>query len=129
MRASGSVTSAPGPLPTRNPPIHGRGTIIDGLTSMDNLNAVEIKAFVPARDFTLSKQFCNDLGFTIAWSDDDPAYLHLGRLQFFAPEFLQAGARGQLHDAPARRRRGGMVATCGECPASGEVRGSCRVAR
>jgi hypothetical protein len=34
--------------------------------TLDALNAVEIKAFVPARDFVLSKQFYEDLGFTIA---------------------------------------------------------------
>src|SRR6185312_10745125 len=115
MRASGSVTSAPGPLPTRNPPIHGRGTIIDGLTSMDNLNAVEIKAFVPARDFTLSKQFCNDLGFTIAWSVDDLAYLHLGDCSFLLQNFYKPEHAGNFM----------MHLLVGD----GEVRGSCRVAR
>jgi predicted lactoylglutathione lyase len=35
---------------------------------MGDLNAVEIKAFVPARDFALSKDFYEDLGFTVAWS-------------------------------------------------------------
>jgi len=43
---------------------------------MSNLGAVEIKAFVPARDFALSKRFYEDLGFTISWSDSDLAYLH-----------------------------------------------------
>ncbi|HVI77199.1 MAG TPA: hypothetical protein VM715_03365 [Candidatus Acidoferrum sp.] len=38
---------------------------------MSNLDAVEIKAFVPARDFALSKRFYEDLGFTIARSDSD----------------------------------------------------------
>src|SRR5262249_250695 len=42
---------------------------------MSELTAVEIKAFVPARDFALSKQFYQDLGFTIAWSDADLAYV------------------------------------------------------
>ena len=50
--------------------------------------AIEIKAFVPARDFALSKQFYADLGFTIAWSDADLAYLRCGDCKFPAAEFL-----------------------------------------
>jgi predicted lactoylglutathione lyase len=34
------------------------------------MKAIEIKAFVPARDFALSRQFYQDLGFTVAWSSD-----------------------------------------------------------
>ena len=41
---------------------------------MRNMRTVEIEAFVPARDFALSKRFYPDLGFTLAWSDDDLAY-------------------------------------------------------
>lgn len=47
-----------------------------------NLDTVEIKAFVPARDFELSKRFYADLGFSIPWSADDLAYLHAGRCSF-----------------------------------------------
>ena len=36
---------------------------------MENLNAVEIKSFVPAKDFELSKRFYQRLGFEMA-SDD-----------------------------------------------------------
>ena len=42
---------------------------------MSDLNAVEIKAFVPARDFALFKLFYQDLGFAVVWSDSDLAYL------------------------------------------------------
>jgi len=38
---------------------------------MTNMKTVEVKAFVPARDFALSKQFYQDLGFVLAWSSDD----------------------------------------------------------
>ena len=34
---------------------------------MTNMKTVEVKAFVPARDFALSKQFYQDLGFVLAW--------------------------------------------------------------
>jgi len=48
-----------------------------GLSAM-NLKSIEIKAFVPARDFALSKRFYQALGFTLAWGSDDLAYLHHG---------------------------------------------------
>jgi hypothetical protein len=39
-----------------------------------NLATVEIKAFVPARDFELSKQFYTAAGFTMAFSSEELAY-------------------------------------------------------
>lgn len=47
-----------------------------------NMQIVEIKAFVPTRDFELSKRLYRDLGFTIPWSSDEPAYLHAGNASF-----------------------------------------------
>jgi uncharacterized glyoxalase superfamily protein PhnB len=54
---------------------------------MADLTIVEIKAFVPARDFALSKQFYEDLGFTIAWSSDDLAYVRHGNASFLLQNF------------------------------------------
>lgn len=54
---------------------------------MPNLNTVEIKAFVPARDFELSKRFYTDLGFTLAWGSDDMAYFHAGSCSFLLQRF------------------------------------------
>lgn len=51
------------------------------------METVEIKAFVPARDFDLSKRFYEDLGFTVAWSSDDLAYLHAGDSSFLLQKF------------------------------------------
>jgi catechol 2,3-dioxygenase-like lactoylglutathione lyase family enzyme len=48
---------------------------------------VEIKAFVPARDFDLSKQFYQDLGFTMAWPSDGLAYFHHGNASFLLQKF------------------------------------------
>ena len=46
---------------------------------MSNLDPIELKAFVPAKDFELSKQFYQDLGFTLCWgTEGDLAYLHYG---------------------------------------------------
>ena len=37
---------------------------------MDPSPILELNAFVPAKDFGLSKQFYSDLGFTLLWGDD-----------------------------------------------------------
>jgi catechol 2,3-dioxygenase-like lactoylglutathione lyase family enzyme len=54
---------------------------------VSELETVEIKAFVPARDFALSKRFYQDLGFTVAWSSEDLAYLHHGDCSFLLQDF------------------------------------------
>jgi hypothetical protein len=45
---------------------------------MSELVAIELKAHLPARDFELSKQFYQDVGFTLCWSNGGLAYLHYG---------------------------------------------------
>ena len=59
---------------------------------MSNMTTVEIKAFVPARDFALSKRFYQDLGFTLAWSSDDLAYFRHGSSSFLLQNFYDAGS-------------------------------------
>jgi uncharacterized glyoxalase superfamily protein PhnB len=54
-----------------------------------NMNTVEVKAFVPTRDFDLSKRFYSDLGFTVAWSSEHLAYLHAGNSSFLLQRFYQ----------------------------------------
>ena len=54
---------------------------------MSNLNSVEIKAFVPAKDFELSKQFYRDLGFTMASEGGGVAYFHCGPSSFLLQDF------------------------------------------
>jgi catechol 2,3-dioxygenase-like lactoylglutathione lyase family enzyme len=49
---------------------------------MTNLRAIEIKAFIPARDFEVSKQFYRDLGFTMASDGGGVAYFHFGHVSF-----------------------------------------------
>jgi len=53
----------------------------------ERLTAVEIKAFVPARDFGLSKRFYVDIGFEIPWSDDQLAYVRHGQTAFLLQAF------------------------------------------
>ena len=57
---------------------------------MANLTTVEAKAFVPSKDFDLSKRFYNDLGFELAWSDNDLAYFRHGHSSFLLQNFYNA---------------------------------------
>jgi catechol 2,3-dioxygenase-like lactoylglutathione lyase family enzyme len=52
-----------------------------------SLDTVEIKAFVPAKDLELSKQFYTDLGFTVASTFGDLAYLYAGDCSFLLQKF------------------------------------------
>ncbi|MFL6797123.1 MAG: VOC family protein [Xanthobacteraceae bacterium] len=51
------------------------------------MTTIEAKAFVPARDFGLSKRFYQDLGFELAWSADDLACLRHGKASFLLQNF------------------------------------------
>lgn len=57
--------------------------------ALDNLNTVELKAFVPAKDFELSKQFYLDLGFTKASDSEGIAYFHHGNTSFLLQDFYE----------------------------------------
>ena len=54
---------------------------------MGNLATIEVKAFVPARNFELSKRFYQDLGFDMAWSSDTLAYFCHGDSSFLLQNF------------------------------------------
>jgi catechol 2,3-dioxygenase-like lactoylglutathione lyase family enzyme len=56
---------------------------------MSELTTVEIKAFVPARDFDLSRQFYQDLGFEVVWSSEDLPYVSNGNSSFLLQRFYQ----------------------------------------
>lgn len=64
-----------------------------------NLNTVEFKAFVPARDFARSKAFYEALGFAIPWSDEDLAYVRHGDCAFLLQNFHEPAhtANFQMH--------------------------------
>jgi catechol 2,3-dioxygenase-like lactoylglutathione lyase family enzyme len=55
--------------------------------TMASLHVTEIKAFVPAKDFELSKRFYQDLGFTMASDGGGVAYFHLGAASFLLQDF------------------------------------------
>ena len=54
---------------------------------MAKLSTIEIKAFVPARDFELSKRFYTDLGFEMPWASDDMAYFSADGASFMLQRF------------------------------------------
>lgn len=56
---------------------------------MDQLETIELKAFVPAKDFALSQRFYEDLGFQIPWTSDELAYLHFGNCTFLLQNFYE----------------------------------------
>jgi hypothetical protein len=64
-----------------------------------NLDVIEIKAFVPATDFGLSKRFYAALGCEIPWSDESLAYVRHGNASFLLQAFDEpAFARNfQMH--------------------------------
>ena len=52
-----------------------------------NLTAVEIKAFVPARDLETSRAFYRALGFEVPWGSDDLASVRYGPTGFLLQKF------------------------------------------
>ncbi|MBG0808711.1 VOC family protein [Methylosinus sp. H3A] len=54
---------------------------------MSNLRTIELKAFVPAKDFELSKRFYQDFGFTLASDGDGVAYFHHETVSFLLQNF------------------------------------------
>jgi uncharacterized glyoxalase superfamily protein PhnB len=53
-----------------------------------NLAVVEVKAFVPAKNFSLSMEFYEALGFTRASVFEDIAYFHCGKSSFLLQDFF-----------------------------------------
>jgi hypothetical protein len=80
---------------------------------MRNMTMIEAKAFVPSRDFALSKRFYQDLGFDLAWSSADLAYFRHGNSSFLLQNFYNKEHCRQFHDAFARRGRRGLVSHVG----------------
>jgi uncharacterized glyoxalase superfamily protein PhnB len=55
---------------------------------MSKLSVTEIKAFVPAKNFELSQQFYQDIGFTMASRGDGVAYFHVEQASFLLQDFF-----------------------------------------
>jgi uncharacterized glyoxalase superfamily protein PhnB len=55
--------------------------------TMDPSPILELNAFVPAKDFELSKRFYSDVGFLLAWANDDIAKFQVGSFSFLLQKF------------------------------------------
>jgi hypothetical protein len=55
-----------------------------------NLAAIEIKAFVPARNLANSIAFYEAIGFEVPWRSDDLAYVRHGETSFLLQKFYVA---------------------------------------
>ena len=64
-----------------------------------NFAVVEVKAFVPAKNFSLSMEFYEALGFTRASVFEDIAYFHCGESSFLLQDFFvqEHAANFQMH--------------------------------
>jgi uncharacterized glyoxalase superfamily protein PhnB len=64
-----------------------------------NLAVVELKAFVPAKNFALSMEFYEARGFTRASVFEDIAYFHCGESSFLLQDFFvqEHAANYQMH--------------------------------
>jgi hypothetical protein len=54
---------------------------------MDPSSVLDMKTFVPAKDYELSKQFYSDLGFTTTWSNDQVTEFQIGSFRFLLQNF------------------------------------------
>jgi hypothetical protein len=54
---------------------------------MDWKSVVDLKAFVPAKDFALAKQFYLDLGFTLLWASEELAAFQVGDFRFLLQNY------------------------------------------
>ncbi|MBC8028339.1 MAG: glyoxalase [Steroidobacteraceae bacterium] len=54
---------------------------------MTPTNVLDLKSFVPARDFELSRRFYQDLGIKENWANKDAAELELGGFRFLLQNF------------------------------------------
>lgn len=87
---------------------------------MPDLTPIEIKAFVPAKDFALSMRFYCDLGFEVASPSHEVACMRLGTTSFLLQNFPQGIDNMMMHllvqDADAwwaSVQRGRLVETYG----------------
>jgi catechol 2,3-dioxygenase-like lactoylglutathione lyase family enzyme len=64
-----------------------------------NARAIEVKAYVPARDFALSRAFYRDLGFTERWSTEALACFARDGAAFLLQDFHvpEHAANFQMH--------------------------------
>ena len=92
------------------------------MTTPSNLAVTEIKAFVPSKDFELSKRFYQYMGFTMASDEGGIAYFHADHTSFLLQDFCAPGLAENfmmhmlVHDVDAwwiKIQEGGIAAKFG----------------
>lgn len=63
---------------------------------MDRLDTIEIKAFVPARDYALSRRFYADIGFEEKSEGNGIAYFAAGECSFLLQDFHRPELAGNF---------------------------------
>jgi uncharacterized glyoxalase superfamily protein PhnB len=58
---------------------------------VENQKVLDLKAFVPAKDYALSRRFYSDLGFTEKWHNDQVAEFEAGGFRFLLQNFFTVG--------------------------------------
>lgn len=56
---------------------------------MSSQGIVALKVFVPAKDYSVSSQFYQDLGFELAWQNDEVQEMRAGDYSFFLQNYYQ----------------------------------------
>ena len=56
-------------------------------STVNRRSLVGTKAFVPSRDFDVSKAFYKDIGFEMGWASEDMAYFNTGNGGFLLQKF------------------------------------------
>jgi uncharacterized glyoxalase superfamily protein PhnB len=54
---------------------------------MKPTHVLDLKSFLPAKDYELSRRFYRDLGFTENWSNKDVAEMQIGEFRFLLQNF------------------------------------------
>lgn len=84
------MSAAPGPSQASS---QGEGPAV---STAPALRATEIKAFVPAKDFELSKRFFTDLGFTQRSEGGGVAYFNVDGCAFLLQDFHEPALADNL---------------------------------
>lgn len=89
--------------------------------AMQDMAAIEVKAFVPSKDFTLSKRFYQDLGFNLGWSSDQLAYLYHGNSSFLLQNSYVREHADNFMMHPSCRECRSLVQPCSAHSVGGQV--------
>ena len=54
---------------------------------MSDLKITDVRVFVPAKDFSLSKAFYESLGWTVTWGDESLALLQVAGQRFYLQNY------------------------------------------